>query len=110
MQYAAQVGYLATFPKDQKENRATLLGIEYPKPPEGTYLIQALVEMGWAANNGFGECPLSWVEIKSYADATGAISEPWEFRCVRDMSSAYVTERGHTEPLRIAPYDRTEKK
>jgi len=53
-----------------------------------------------------GISPLSWVEIKSYADATGALTEPWEFRCVRDMSSAYCTERNSDDLLRKAPYER----
>jgi len=53
-----------------------------------------------------GNGPLRWTEIKAYADATGALSEPWEFRCVRDMSNAYATEKNNDQPLRIAPYDR----
>jgi hypothetical protein len=85
------------------------MGIEYPKPPEGIHLVQAIIELGWCATNGVGMCVLPWAEIKSYADATETLSEPWEFRCVREMSAAYVTERNHDEVLRIAPYDRTKK-
>jgi len=62
--------------------------------------------MGWASNNGAGICALPWTEIKSYADATESLSEPWEFRCVREMSAAYVTEKSNDERLRISPYER----
>lgn len=83
-----------------------MMGLEYPKPPEGQHLVRAITELGWSGNSGMGIIPLSWLEIKSYADATEALSEPWEFRCIREMSSAYTTERNSNDLLRIAPNER----
>ena len=83
------------------------MGIPLPDPPnEGAYLVTALSELGWASNNGFGEEALPWMEINAYAEATEAFAEPWEFRCIRQMSLAYVIERNDDSLMRIAPYDR----
>lgn len=79
-----------------------------PEIPEGAHIVQALSELGWCGSSEFGFVVLSWTEIKAYADATGAIQEPWEFRCIRSMSQGYVTERSDNNPLRIAPYERKE--
>lgn len=82
----------------------------FPEPPgEGAHLITAISELGWAGNNGFGETVLSWAEIQAYAETTGALVEPWEFRCVRQMSLVYAAERRDDSAMRIAPYDRTDQ-
>ena len=83
------------------------MGIPFPDPPgEGGYLVTAWQEIGWCGSNGFGETPLPWVEIQAYAEATGALVDPWEFLCIRRMSIDYVAERNNDSLMRIAPYDR----
>lgn len=47
--------------------------------------------------------PVLWSEIKAYAEATGAIVEPWEMRLVREMSSAYVRELQKGESIFVRP-------
>jgi hypothetical protein len=44
------------------------------------------------------EIPITWEALWSYAQATGALAEPWEFRIVMDMSLAYVA-RGRRSVL-----------
>jgi hypothetical protein len=76
--------------------------------PEGQYLIDALIECGVSDfSSGAGEVPLSWSEVWAYAQATRAISEPWECRALIDMSRAFVRGRKEGEsPLCIAPMER----
>lgn len=81
----------------------------FPDPPDvGGYLVAAWLELGRCGSNGFGEVELPWQEMHAYAGATGALAEPWEFRCIRRMSLDYVTERNNDSSMRIAPYDRKE--
>jgi len=83
-----------------------MLGLKYPNPPDGLYLVNILIDLGWSENNSFGVGPLQWSEIKAYADAVGVPTEPWEFRCIRDMSNAYAIEKNNNEIMRIAPNER----
>lgn len=54
-----------------------------------------------------GVGPLSWVEITSFAAATATISEPWEFRAIRQMSEQYLAEyENGKNPLVIPPAER----
>jgi len=70
--------------------------------------VAALADLGWAGNNGYGETVMAWAEIQAYAEATGSLVDPWEFRCIRQMSGAYANERNNDSLMRIAPYDRTD--
>lgn len=54
------------------------------------HLLDALTELGFATNNGFGQQPVSWWDLVAYAQATGAMEDPWEFRAVARMSRAYL--------------------
>lgn len=71
------------------------------------YLLELLFEVGPVGAGGFGVMALPWVEIKAFADATGSITEPWEFRAISQMSRAYVTGlREGENPLCIPPAER----
>ena len=73
----------------------------------GRYLLDILFRVGpgWASGMG-GETPLPWSELLAYAQATGAISEPWEFEALSAMSRAYVAARADGgSVLSIAPAD-----
>lgn len=71
------------------------------------YLLETLFEVGPVQSDGLGVGPLSWLEMKSFADATGGISDPWEFRALRRMSEAYIEGfRQGKNPLCIPPADR----
>jgi hypothetical protein len=67
-------------------------GRRQPMPPldAGQYLADAFGEIGRITSTGFGPVPLTWAEIDAYARQTGTLSEPWEARCLRAMSHAYL--------------------
>lgn len=52
-------------------------------------MMDALKGIGFSQSHGFGPVPVSWQEIVAYAQATGEITEPWEFRALSGMSRAY---------------------
>ena len=54
------------------------------------YLLDALKDIGWVSNTGFGAQPILWSEIDAFSRGTAAISEPWEMRALRNMSGAYI--------------------
>ena len=77
-----------------------------PDVGAGAYLIEALFEAGPTLHDSMGEKPLGWLDLDAYGRATQAITEPWEYRALRDMSRAYLGERqAGVEPLAIAPAD-----
>ena len=79
-----------------------------PLPPimAGRYLVEAFHESGRVLRTMDGPMPLSWAEIDAFARQTGAISEPWEARCLRSMSMAYLEGLKVGEnPLGRAPWE-----
>ena len=76
-----------------------------PNLVAGRYLAEAFRDLGRFTSTGFGPVPLTWTEINAFACQTGVISEPWEARCVRDMSVAFLDgiEVGKN-PLGKAPW------
>jgi len=52
-----------------------------------------------------GRLPLDWPNLKAFADATDAISEPWEFHALIQMSRSYLSEiEAAKNPLRREPF------
>lgn len=78
-----------------------------PDLDAGEYLASALFEVGPCTVTGMGdEIPITWEALWSYAQATGALTEPWEFRIVMDMSLAYVAgKRAGEDPFCRPPTD-----
>lgn len=71
------------------------------------YLFEAFCELGQAQVVGMGVGPLAWTEITAFASATGALTNPWEFRAVRQMSEQYLAALKQGEsPLVIPPAER----
>lgn len=57
----------------------------------GEYLLSALFEAGPSEYHATGgEIGLTWLTLDAYARSTGTLSEPWEFRALREMSAAYI--------------------
>lgn len=57
----------------------------------GAYLFDALISAGLCTWGAMGDpMPLSWAEIWAFGQATRAVSEPWEFETLAEMSRAYV--------------------
>lgn len=75
-----------------------------PEPDAGGYLLQAFFEAGAFVITGMGRVPLDWPTLHAYAQATGAISEPWEYQALTRMSRAYLEEiEAAKNPLRREP-------
>lgn len=71
------------------------------------YLFEAFSELGYAQPVGMGVGSLAWSEIAAFADATGSLTDPWEFRAIRQMSDQYLTANREAEsPLVIPPAER----
>lgn len=75
--------------------------------PAGQYLLDALLQAGPSKIAAMGgEGPLAWLDLWAYAQATQAVSEPWEFEALSRMSRAYVEGRQTgANPFGIAPVD-----
>lgn len=70
-------------------------------------LLTALSLMGWAVPMPMGGwIPLPWAELKAFGDATGRLSDPWEYETVSAMSAAYVAGLADTGLLSIPPVER----
>jgi hypothetical protein len=71
----------------------------------GGYLIDAMFEAGpTMANPMGGELPMDWPAAWAYGQATGAISEPWEYRALIDLSRAYLSAKiAGADPLAMPP-------
>lgn len=81
------------------------VGIEKGIP--GEYLIDALFEVGPTQIRDGEEGPVSWSELSAYGQAVQAISEPWEFRAIMNMSKAYLRAKREGKDVHcIAPVDR----
>lgn len=44
------------------------------------------------ASNGFGANPLSWVEIKAWADLTGKSPNEWEIEVIKAIDMEYLND------------------
>jgi hypothetical protein len=53
-----------------------------------------------------GAIPLSWQELRAFADLAGCDIKPFEALCLIEMSRAYCVEVAERDPLRISPMER----
>lgn len=75
-----------------------------PEPEAGGYLLQAFFQAGAFTITGMGRVPLDWPVLRPFAEATGAISERWEYEALIRMSRAYLEEiEAAKNPLRREP-------
>lgn len=54
-------------------------------------------------SGGFGPEPVSWSEIKAWAEMTDTMIEPWEAKAIMDASRAYVRQLGRTGLREVPP-------
>jgi hypothetical protein len=60
-------------------------------PPEATYILQTFSEIGQGRQGGIGgPAPVSWTEIKAYAELTQQVFEPWEIMLIKELDNAYI--------------------
>ena len=66
--------------------------VNAPEPPANAkYLYLWFWDISRGRGQGFsGQPPLTAQEIKAWADLSGIALEPWEFRLIRSMDSAFL--------------------
>jgi hypothetical protein len=105
--YCRHLGWLAATPEGQKQARhelsayADLLDLE--PEPEAVPIVMQAKECGFYAQGGMGATPITWQEVKAWADATGNESL-WMNDAVKACSEAYVSEYyAGKDPMRPSP-------
>ena len=82
----------------------------YPGPMHvdgAEYLYGAFLNAGLTSPAAMGDVPLTWPDLWAFSQATGDITEPWEFETLREMSAAYISGReSGANPLSIPPAER----
>lgn len=65
-----------------------------PEMPEvdSDLLIGYMHSCGWYSIGAAGVIPITWVELKAWAECTRRWVEPIEFEIMSEMSQAYVSE------------------
>lgn len=78
-----------------------------PPRPLLSYMIDALFEAGPTTTSSMGDSlSLDWPTVWAYAQATGALVEPWEFRVIMQLSREYLTAKVEgQEAANVAPVD-----
>lgn len=80
---------------------------QMPELPFGGYLLEAFLNMKIATSFQGETQPRSWAEVLAYAQATGAVTQPWELQALFDMSWDYVHELNKaTSPFVKSPMER----
>jgi len=76
-----------------------------PKIEEESYLLQIWFDLGMVGSGAMGPVQLSAQEIKAWCDLSGIDLEPWEYTCIRKMSSVYLgmLTKGE-DPDALPPY------
>ena len=80
--------------------------LEYPDAAE--YLVSAFIDAGLFSFIGTGDrIPLTWETLRAYSEATGELSEAWQYKALRRMSQKYLDGlQDGQEVLSIPPWDR----
>ncbi|MCR6502595.1 hypothetical protein MUO32_26565 [Shinella sp. CPCC 101442] len=74
----------------------------------GDYLLDTLQQLGPIRNTGMGLTIPDWQELAAFGNACGLALEPWEYRLVRRMCSAYLREfNAGKDPFCIPPIERS---
>lgn len=116
--YAQQTAWLDATPKtsekienksEQKTRRELIEANNgephYPDVGEAFYLTEYWRELGMVMAGGMGPVTLTAQEIESWQRCTMTPLKPWEFRAIKAMSSAYISQlHQSTEPEAPAPH------
>lgn len=104
--YAAQLGYLFCKPEGSEDFRYELIGMDLPILCETETLHKRWQEAGLAAIGPAGAIPISWQELRAFADLTACDIKPFEAVVLMEMSRAYCAETSQRSPLRLSPMER----
>lgn len=79
--------------------------LDLPEVNFGYYLVGLLEDIGGVVQNGMGAVPITWTDLKSWADMSGITLTYWELSTLKHMSEAYATELFlATDPKKAPPY------
>jgi hypothetical protein len=67
------------------------------------HIVEWLLEIGPGEAAGMGLAPLGWGQIDAWCSRTGIDLPPWQFRLLRRLSAAYVTESRRAEDPNAPP-------
>ena len=84
---------------DAKDNRASRIDSlpenhihrQMPDAGNADHLLGHLMQVGICSSGANGPVPLSWSELKSYIELSGAELDNWECETVIELSRAYVS-------------------
>lgn len=74
-----------------------------PDVGEVAYVVAYWQDAGMVATGGMAPARLSSTEVATWAAGCGVALAPWEFRALRDMSSAYLAELTNGEKPETPP-------
>lgn len=78
---------------------------QLPDIDPAQYMAGWWLNTGLIQHGGMGAVPLSASEVMAWASGNGIRLVPWEFRCLREMSRAYLEQLHKSEkPETAAPY------
>lgn len=101
--------WLSCVPEKQEKSRyekyrGTALA-DLPDVIAADYLLDYLMEVGPANSNGMGIQPITYSEIKDWADVTSTEIAAWDAHIIRHLSRAYVNAYNEAKkPTAPAPY------
>ena len=94
-------------PEGSEYTRAELKGERLPDLPHTERLADYWRELGFCMYGMGGAMPFTWGEVAAFASVGGYDISAVEARALVNMSRAYVAAMQETDPLSIAPMDRT---
>lgn len=69
-------------------------------------MVEALFEVGPVEYHSSGEpIPITWPTLWAFGQATGDLTEPWEYRAVIAMSRSYIDGKTRGEDVFCMPPD-----
>jgi len=76
-----------------------------PDVGDAAYLIAYWQELGMVELGGMGPIPLSAKEVCAWCDGSGVALCSWEFKIIREMSRAYLSQAHDSQQIDCpAPY------
>ena len=79
---------------------------ELPPLDGAEYLIDYLMELGPVASGGMGPAPITYSDIKDYAEVTDTDLTPWDAHMLRHLSRVYVGQYNASKEINSpAPYE-----
>jgi len=73
----------------------------------GQHLLDALFKLGPVRSGDMGgRSTVDWRELHAFGQATGRLSEPWEYELLMEMASAYLEGNNlGRDPLSYSPVE-----